>query len=191
MASQEDVKPVYAERKGYFDHAPASDDSHQVSYTPELWDPVNQAIDELIEITGDSTYARMKIVPEFTDIHKSGKMVWIASYRSKLGGVVARLHGEYFPDEAEPFSGGPDNVTIQSQIQDQKTDVSVIMVLQIQEKIDELLLDPDTTPEEKTFLEKVKPGLSTAKNAVELVQFILNMAKSTGIDLGSLAQLFS
>lgn len=190
MAKKDDVRPIYQELKGYLSQAPPGDDPHAVSYDPGLWDPANAAIDELTALTGDNTYGRMKIVPEATTTMKSGKMVWIAAYRSKLGGVITRLHGDYFPDEPEPFSSSPDQVMTQIQSQDQSTDVRVIITLEIQEKIIERLRDETLSDVERGFLETVKDSIRGVKSVTELVSLILSTAQSMGVELENLSELF-
>lgn len=186
---KKDIRPIYQELQGYLSQDPPISEAHQdVTYDRTLWDQANTAIDLLAEITGSDAYERFKIVPAGTGRHSH---VMMATFRTKLGGLVDRLHAEFFDDEDRPFGGSPTQIITQQQTQDQTTDVRVIMVLEIQERIVERLQDPDTPSEEKEFLERLKPGLATVRTAVELVQLILNTAKLVGIDLATLMHIFN
>ena len=43
--------------------------------------------------------------------------VRVLDYRQKLGGLIARLHAEYFYDEPAPFAGMPSTIIQQTQSQ--------------------------------------------------------------------------
>jgi hypothetical protein len=81
----------------------------------------------------------------------------IASYRSTLGGLISRLHGEYFPDEPAPFSGIPSTVNIQTR--QQSRSIRVQMLFDVRDKISEKLSEFDEVTKERTFLQKVKGSI--------------------------------
>jgi len=94
----------------------------------------------------------------------TGTLAWlskhsmeIASYRSKLGGLISRLHGEYFSDEPAPFRGMPSTVNIQ--IRQQSPSIRVQMLFDVRDKISEKLSEFDEVTKERTFLQKVKGSI--------------------------------
>jgi hypothetical protein len=62
------------------------------------------------------------------------------TYRTKVSGLISRLHGQYFSDEVAPFSGMPSTVITQTQHQSQLLQVQMLPDFQdrITEKINQL-----------------------------------------------------
>lgn len=103
-------------------------------------------------------------------------------YRTRLGGLISNLHGEFFIDEPAPFSGMPNTVITHnlSQQQSQQQTITVTL-LELQSKIDQKL--PQVTDEkEKSFLQKLKDQLGTVTSVVQLIQLILTVLHQTGLD---------
>lgn len=50
--------------------------------------------------------------------------------------------------------------------------------------------NPEIKEEEKKFLQKVKDNLTTIKSGVDLLNLVLSTAKTFGIDLSRLAEMF-
>jgi len=113
--------------------------------------------------------------------------IFLSTYRQNLGGLISRLHGEYFSDEPAPFSGMPSTVISQTQQQNQ----SIQMYLDIQNKIDHAIQNIEDESKEKKFLEKFKSTLSTASNVNELFKLCFQLAKEYGIRIVTLLKFFS
>ena len=183
MAKHEDIRPIYHELQGYVSKAPSSDKNRMI-HDAEFWESANQAIDELINISGVD-YSRFKMTPRRVggSPHMS---VEKDTYRTKLAGLVARLHGEYFANEPAPFSGMPSTVISQTQVQSQS---QTQMVLDLQSKIDEQLLNLEPGDKKHTFLEKVKGALASVKDYAGVLALYVSTAQEVGLTLEELLGL--
>lgn len=180
---KEKVRPIYSELQGYLSQAPK--DEKRAIYSESAWVMVNNSIEELNQKTSND-YGKFKISPLHGQL---GLFVRIEEYRAKLGGLISRLHGEYFFDEPPPFSGMPSTVITQHQIQNQATYVQIL--LDIQSKIDEKLQEYKEESKEKTFLEKIKNSLSRVGNIVELIGLILRTGEELGLTIKQILKMFS
>ena len=99
---KEIVKPIYFELQGYLSQAPEREKGY--IFEEQVWIQHNKTIDELEKNTGKE-YTRYRINP--TDSEAFGgvtrKQITVQAYRTVLGGLISRLHGEYFPDESSPI----------------------------------------------------------------------------------------
>lgn len=152
---------------------------------PAFWNQHNLTIDELNKITGED-YNRYKI--EALTFPWNGAMrqgMDVQTYRTKLGGLISRLHGAHFSDEAPPFSGMPSTVINQNQSQNQ----AVYILLEVQSKIDDAL---SKLPEgkEKNFLQTVKSSLEGVSNVTGLIGLLLKTANDLGLTTTQIYNLF-
>lgn len=179
---KEKIRPIYFELQGYLSQAPELKNPADRTEDKTLWDQVNNTINELNTVSGKN-YDNFKLNPVF--INQRGLIphhaIKISAYRLKLGGLIARLHGEYFSDEPAPFSGMP--TTVISQTQQQTQSFQVQMLLEIQSKIDERVSKFDEGSKERTFLEKIKSSLVSVKNITELIMLILATGKGLGLTI--------
>jgi hypothetical protein len=140
MTKKEDIRPIYQELQGYLSQAPGGDKIRLI-YDDNLWKQVNQAIDELNSISGED-YNRFKMRTKQIRQGREGtcNVVDVGTYRSKLGGLISRLHGKYFSDDVAPFSVMPSTVITQTQQQSQSIQVQMLLEFRdkITEKIDQL-----------------------------------------------------
>jgi hypothetical protein len=146
---------------------------------------MNEAIDELVAITGNEKYEKFRPTP-FDDLFN------FIAFRQSLNALINRLHAEFFSDEPLPFSGAvvhPTTVVTQTQLQEQSTIVSV--VLDYQERLISKLEDKTLDENERTFLEKVKENLRGVVNVSQLILLFLNTAKDFGIEIKRLIDLLS
>lgn len=91
------VRPIYFEFQGYLSQAPELNISS--IFENRVWEQHNLLITELQETTGKN-YDRYRLHPEAL----VGRMrIPTQVYRTILGGLISRLHGEYFPDELSPI----------------------------------------------------------------------------------------
>lgn len=95
------IKPIYFELQGYLSQAPEREKG--LIFEEQLWIQHNKTIDELESISSKD-YSRYRIVPEVIDWNGAKKgRITPQAYRTVLGGLISRLHGEYFPDETSPI----------------------------------------------------------------------------------------
>lgn len=172
--TKEKIRPIYSELQGYLSQAPKPKNVYDNVDDSSLWNQYNETIAELNEISNDN-YDRFKIKEEELGKTDYGQLIQISTYRNKLGGLIARLHGEYFFDEPAPFSDMPNTVINQTQQQNQSFQVQ--MLLEVQSKIDEKISEFKEGTKEKSFLDKIKGSLSSIKNTTELFTLILKTGK--------------
>jgi len=181
---KKNIRSIYSELQGYLAQAPSLDKAVYLR-DPSLWGQLNGCVDELQRITKED-YSKFKLSSQPDG---DSRYVQNTEYRSKLNGLIMRLHGKYFANEPTPFSGGPSTVVSQTQAQIQSTQVSIL--LEFQSFIDKKLYSAELKEEEKSFLQKIKDNLPTAKTTVELVNLILQTAKSLGLDISQIIKFFS
>lgn len=185
MTKKEDIRPIYEELQGYLSQAPEEAKIRLID-DKNLWEQTNQTIDELSRISGED-YNRFKMTPR--RIGSSVRLtVDVGTYRTKLSGLISRLHAEYFSDEPAPFSEMPS--TFISQVQQQSQSFQVQLLLEIQSKIDEKLHELEPEDKKRGFLEKVKGALTSVHNTSELVTLLLAMAQEFGLTIKELWELF-
>lgn len=179
----EKIRPIYSELQGYLSQAP------KISERPLLrdsscWEQVNQAIEELNELSGND-YDRFRIE---TYDKGFGSTVSNTDYRNKLGGLIARLHGEFFFNEQTPFNGMPSTIIHQTQQQNQSVQVQILF--EIRDKIDKEISKFGEKTKERAFLKKIKSSLSAAGNITELISLILKTAKNIGLTIEEVSKIF-
>lgn len=178
------VRPLYSELQGYLSQTPPIKNNYDAISEPTFWEQINLTLDELSKAT-NKDYSKYKLTSESGD---GERFIRLTVVRLKLGGVISRLHGEYFSDESAPFSGMPSTVNNFTQMQQQTATQTII--LEFQEVLNEKIV---STPKEneKSFLQKVKEGLGTIKNTAELMKLILETAKQFGFDINQVLAIFS
>lgn len=189
MADKETIKPIYSELQGYLTQAPDNEPKIYI-YDKDFWEHYNRTLKELNSLTGKD-YDKFKLRP-ITNLH-GGDRITNTAYRQKLGGLIALLHAEYFLDEIAPFSGMPNTVIHQNQIQnqDQSQSMQVKLALEMSDLIHEKLSKAKDGSKEKTFLEKIKGSLSSVKNASQLITLLITTANQLGLSIDDLRKLFS
>jgi hypothetical protein len=189
MAEKEDIRPIYSELQGYLSQAP-NGKIELITYTKGkgLWEQVNETIDELSKITGND-YSRFKMIPRTSEVNSDNfYIVHAAEYRTKLGGIISRLHGEYFSNEPAPFSGMPSTVIRQNQHQSQS--IQVQMLIDFQSKIDEEIQKLEPGDKKRSFLEKIKGSLASVKDYAGLIALYITTAQEFGLSIKELLEVF-
>lgn len=180
---KEEIKIVYEELQGYLSQIPL----HEIQsciIDSASWDQINQSIDELNQLSGKN-YDRFKILPtEGT----SESFVRTITFRQKIGGLISRLHAEFFSDESKPFSGGPS--TIISQNQNVQQEVKIEIINEIKDKIIEKIGKYSEGSKERTFLEKLKDNIKGVSNINGLILLVLKLANSVGLTVDKIRQIF-
>ena len=187
---KDQIRPIYSELQGYLSQAPEATSGREKIYDDtSLVDQLNASIQELEQLS-KKDYSRYKERVQTTPWNNSMRCYFdLLSYRSKLGGLISRLYGEYFSDELAPFSGMPSTIINQHQSQNQATYVQIL--LDFQSKIDDKIKNYAEGSKEKTFLEKIKGALSKVGGVTELFTLILKTGKDMGLTLNDIFKLFS
>lgn len=181
------IRPLYNELQGYLAQAPTAKYTTESFVDNEGWEYVNKAIDRLSALTGKN-YDQFKIVEVIQDsLNGRVKVARIVTLRTMLGGLIAHLHGEYFPDEPSPLGGVPSTVITQYQNQQQSVNV---LILEMQRKIDEKLAATEDE-KEKGFLKKLQGVLPTVTTGIGLVKSVFDLAAQMGLDPHQISRLFS
>lgn len=184
MEHKEQIRPIYEALMGCLSSAPLPE---KVGYLFEasIWEKHHKYIDKLKEITKEE-YSDYKL----TVIHDQdwGSKISVQEYRTQINSLIMALHGQYFKEETQPFSGQPGIVL--NQMQNQSQNVSVMIIFQMQDLIDKRLYGSDLEEHEKSFLHKIKEALPTIKSAVELINLIISLAKSSGLDINQVSKAF-
>ncbi len=186
MSDKKSLRPVYNELQGYLSQAPQiGEHGSALTRDATLWQQLNSTIDELNAMTSIS-FDKFKV----TGI-KTGQMqsyISVSEYRTKLGGLIARLHGTYFSDEPAPFSGMPSTTITLSNQQHQLQHQSLVVEFSasLEGKISSL-----SEGKEKRFLTEVKDGIASVKDFTSLVLLITELAAKYGISIATLTKLFS
>jgi hypothetical protein len=186
MENKQVVRPIYSELQGYLAEAP-SVENKGVIFESVFWEQYNNAIIQLNTVTGKD-YNRFKLQPHLREDGKLSLHIYI--YRQKLGGIIAHLHGEYFPEETPPFTEMPSTISI-TQSQNQNQLLQVQLLLEVDALIRKKLGTVQDGSKEKTFLEKVKASLSSVKDVGQLVTLLITTAHQLGITIEQLRSLFS
>lgn len=178
------IRPVYSELQGYLNQAPnIGDHGNAISKDETLWTQLNSTVDELNGVTG-TDFNKFKV----TGIRHNqfDSFINVSEYRTKLGGLITRLHGTYFSDEPAPFYGMPSTTITVSNQQEQSQHQTVFV--ELHSVIDKKL---PTLPEgkEKSFLGSLKEGLGTVKDFASLMMLISTLGQKYGIGMEQLASL--
>jgi len=178
---KEEVRPLYNELQGYLSQAPSETSRETELFEESIWGQFHTTISELNTLTGKN-YDKFRVKPL-----EGGRsqFVRVSEYRTKLGGLISRLYGEYFGDEPAPFSGMPSTIVTQYQHQSQ----NVQILLEIQGSIDKILPMVESQTE-RSFLQKIKGSLSSVRNIRELLNLILTTGSSMGLTLEQISKLF-
>lgn len=89
----------------------------------------------------------------------------------------------------QPQLNNSSNPTFSNQNQQSQTQTTNIWIQDLESTIDEKLKDKSLEPHEKTFLQKVRGGLTTVKNAAELMGLALEAGQAVGLSAHRAAQL--
>jgi len=190
---KEKIRPIYLRLQGYLSQTPKAEANFSSFKEPEMWNQVNKAIEELNNIL-DKSYDDFKIESKTRLSNKVPQSyVNVIMYRTKLGGLINQLHGEFFSNEQAPFSGVPSTVNIQNQqqTQQQSQEVRVQMILEFQSEIDEKIQKLPPGSNERTFLEKIKKSLSKVSNYTQLVQLLLTTGEQMDLTIKQILNLLS
>jgi hypothetical protein len=181
---KQDVRPIYSELQGYLREAPEGKTSTTSDET--IWGQFNQTIEELNQET-KKNFDKFKV----TNIQRGtygNLFIQVSEYRTKLGGLIARLHGTYFYDEPAPFAGMPSTTINLSNQQDQHQTQTQTMVNHLDSVIENKLKSLEDGPE-KSFLQELKSGLGSATNFVSLIVLVSGLVEKYNLNMSTVTTL--
>lgn len=183
---EEKIRPIYKELQGYLSQTPLPETTYSQFNDSSIADQFNKTIDELNSCSGKN-YDKFKISPNYEEPdHKTYSLM---EYRQKIGGLISRLHAEYFSKDNEPFGSTPSTIITQNQQQSQSLHIQ--MLLDFQSLIDEKLPKLNEGSKEKNFLQKMKESLHSVSNAIDLIKLILTTAGTVGLTIAELKKIIS
>lgn len=106
---------------------------------------------------------------------------------SILDAITAQMSNEIPVVPPTENSSSPLQI-VQNQTQSQSQNIQLIM--DVTKVIAKSLTDSDTTPEEKTFLQKVEEILPTINGGLDLLQKVSTIAAQLGIGIEGVSRLF-
>lgn len=186
MDNSDGIFAIYRELMGYLSQIPLPKDAYETVDENSGWERVNQAIDDLEKLTGKD-FERFRIKP--VDSYGGGQFTKLMNLRSSLGGLINKLHAEYFSSLSDPFGSVPSTVMTNIQTQEQTQESHIQLVVDLTSKIAEALQKPNISPQERDFLSQVKSGVSKAKSALELISLILSTGAALGLTAAQIASL--
>jgi len=148
----------------------------------------HSAIAQLKKITGKSWD---RFVLPLKDEY--GRGLPLVDFRQRLGQLINRMHAEYFSEEPEPFSGVPDTVIHQttSVAQSQQVEIQIAMILQLDRFVGDKINDYEAGSKERSFLERLRAGINSAKSYLDFARLLVQTAKDCGIDVSTIASIFN
>ena len=173
------LRPLYNELQGYLSQTPTSTDVNALLFERSQWEHVNTAIDSLNAATG-TNYDQFKII-ETRDSDGYVNDVRLSTLRTKLGGLISRLHAEYFSDELPPFSGSPSSprTVINNQNSQQQS----------QQQHQEQKIELEQMVKNAQEMIQAEYGEEQAKKASDLIKQIISNPKNWAIIATSIIAL--
>jgi len=188
---KEKIRSMYSELQGYLSQTLVPEKGYEVIDDNGFTDNLNAIIEELNELTGND-YNRNKLIKKSRQtLSGSVYYVNVVEYRNKIGGLISRLHSEFFKDEPPPFSGMPNTSINVTQDQRQSQSVAVEIAFEMGTLIGGKIEKYKEGSPERNFLEKLKDSLHGIKTASELVTTIIGVASNVGLALDKLKGIFS
>jgi hypothetical protein len=186
---KEKIRLIYAELQGYLAQIPDSVETNTWTQDNTLWNQFNLLIGELKAVSRtEYNYDRFKIIPETCRISPQSEpylRMRYSTYKASLGGLIARLHAEYFSNEEPPFRTMPSTVINQTQTQTQ----SVNLLLDIQEKVISEIPKHKEGSKERNFLEKIKNALPSMKTGTDIISNILKIGSEIGLHASEIEKI--
>lgn len=186
---KEKIRLAYSELQGYLGQFPVGDHPDRRIDDDDYSKNVNFLIEELNSATGND-YSRFKIKVQtirYAGRTEMGIEVKIAEYRTKVMGLINRLHAEFFNTEPQPFSGSPSTSINLNQTQEQYQSQKVFF--DFREFIDEKIKKYEERSEERNFLEKIRSGLDKIKNTAQLIGLILTTGQTIGLSIEKIIEI--
>lgn len=180
-----ELNAIYSELRGYLAQAPETKDRFDELFEESVWKQYNETVNLLNEIS-EKDYSRFCIEPK-RSATSTRLRINITAYRQKLNGLISRLREEYFPDEPNSLDGVPSTVITQNQQQV----LSVQMIIDINDIINEKIDKYEDGTKEKGFFQKLKSSLSSISNVNQLLRTVFKLAKDSGLNIDEVLKVFT
>lgn len=163
-----------------------------------IWENFNNTLSSLVGITQDQHYESLKVHPtdhvlEHVSAPSFASNVYQATSYLFETQKTSKLSDEYPPERPKPTNGGITQTTISSQENSQNTNINIEFnqtLTYVTEMLVEAKSDYPEGTKERTFIDKVKAGLTTTKSTAEIIKLILATASELGIAVDALTKLF-
>ncbi len=172
------------------------------------WNHFNQLIDEAAKYTDDKQFLTYRI--ESSSVGNSGRhFVRINEYAPKVHAAARyfydQYHELYFDEDTQPPALDRNNTTSpssqvinnnqsQENRQSQLTEINFEFKQTFQYVTEQLIRSEDNYEEgtsEKSFINKLKGAIATARSTADIIKLIVLLAAETGIAAESLKNIFS
>jgi hypothetical protein len=180
--NKELLRGPYSELKGYLLEAPTDRNISNDGSARMIQKQVSECINEINTIT-EKDYNRFKVI---TVPGGSGVYIDGSGFRLNISSLINRLHGEYFAEEKNPLDGTPSTIINTHQIQSSHIELLVNLNNTLDRQIEE-----SQNLEHKTFLEKLKKGISSLSNIQDIFKTTFKIAKDSGISIEEIQNIFS
>lgn len=168
---------VYREILGYINQLPTTENSDSGIYEKQVWETYNDAVQEIVSLTDNTALDRFKINEGKGQM---GPYVSAMALRTKISGLVSRLHAQYFNHEEWPFSRNNGMTINQNQ--------NINLAIELQDKIASAMSKAANEPERK-FLEEIDQKLRNINSVVQAFNIILSTAEKVGLTISSVLHL--
>lgn len=191
MDKKEKIRSMYSELQGYLSQTPIAEKGYEHIDDDGFTDNLNAIIQELNTSTGND-YSRSSLKKKYYSTDRGPEYyIRVAEYRNKIGGLISRLHSEFFKDEPPPFSGMPNTSINVTQDQRQSQSIALEIAIEMGSLIGSKIEKYEKGTPERAFLEKLKEKLVSIKSVSELVLTIFGIASSVGLTLDKIKTIFS
>lgn len=203
-----DLKKIYIRLNALNDSLLPNATDKYAAIRDGSWDLFNASLQTLTQLTNDSYFTSLKISPV---THGATPLVRVSDYSSKVYQAVSYLYeteqdtglSDVYPPQKPKVGDGNSisQTSVLSQGQDsnqsQVTEVQVSVNIEFNqtltymtESIVEARSRYKEGTKERTFLDKLKDGISTAKTTADLIKMIMTAAVQFGITTEVLGEIF-
>lgn len=179
-----EIRPDYTTLQGYLSQLHKKEGVLGNAYdetASEYQKQLKVIIDRLTALTGND-YSEFGVQMQgVRNPHSTARQVIeMEVYAFKMSGLILRLYGQFFYDERNPLDGTPSTVINSNQSQSQQVDIKLL--LDVSSRIDEKLKKTED-PTEKSFLSKMKEGLTAVSSYADLISLATKTATTVGLTL--------
>lgn len=167
------------------------------------WNGFNSTLDEIAKLTSDPYYATLKITPHASSSRQfvlvsdlSTKVYQATNYLFETQKDTYIQDGTQSPRRPQTPEGNSISQTVhqaQDNKQSQRTEVNIEFNQTLQYMTEAIFEAKSKYPEgskERTFIDKLKDGITAAKTTADLVKMIMSLAVQLGITTEVLGEIF-
>lgn len=185
MEIKNQVRPLLGRLEGYLKNPPLGISGD--IYESTVWEQYNRSIQELNNVTGED-FDGFLLHPKLSLYGQHEQIVSSETFKFSLSGLIEELKAHYFNDELKSDNNTGIHI---SQSQSQTQEMHIQILLDMQSLIDQKMQKFPNACKERTFLEQAKGTLSGVKDVSDLLTKTISIAKSVGISVAELYQIFS